>query len=45
MEMGDYRPDSHVGGGFLHPSLKIILQIQCFFRIKPFLCRKKKSDL
>ena len=44
MEMGDYRTDSHVGGGILHPSLKIIGFFQRFFRIKPFLCRKKGQE-
>ena len=44
MEMGDYRTDSHVGGGILHPSLKIIGIFQRFFRIKPFLCRKKGQE-
>jgi hypothetical protein len=41
MGMGGYPPDRHFGDGILYASLKIIVRIQCFFRIKPFLCSKK----
>ena len=39
--MGGYPPDRHFGDGILYASLKIIVRIQCFFRIMPFLCSKK----
>ena len=42
MEMGDYRIDSPSGDGIVYASLKIIGDFQCFFRIKPFLCTKKR---
>jgi hypothetical protein len=41
MGMGGYPPDRHFGDGILYASLKIIVRIQCFFRIMPFLCSKK----
>ena len=42
MEMGSYLVGSSVGLGIIDASLKIIRDFQCFFRIKPFLCRKKR---
>ena len=42
VEMGGYRIDSPSGDGIVYASLKIIGDFQCFFRIKPFLCTKKR---
>ena len=43
VEMDCDSPIGHTDNGILYAFLKIIARIQCFFRIKPFLCRKKKA--
>ena len=45
VEVGDYTFDSHVYGGIVHAFVKINAKIQCFFRIMPFLCKKKGYNL